>query len=300
LHEEIPLLVSELIDRTLNDWLYPAGDEHPTFDTLGTALDDQASTLTVVLNGRLETLARDSVIEIDAELMKVSSTSGSTVTLLQRGWGGTTVAAHAEDATVWADPLFTRIEVFRAVRSLIGLFRSWGLYVRDTNTDTLTLLSTMDMPAGWLEVLNIIVKQPTSDELYYPLRMKGIDWVEYREFDPIKVKVNRGYEDAEVTFVGKKGFTLPDAEADDLDTEIHEALQEAMPMAVAGMVLKPRELPRAYVDRLRELLASESVQVGQIVNIGDAMLSTFRRDAVYAERARLRELDPPSFEFQRR
>lgn len=290
-----------MIDRTLAEWLYPGGDESPQFDFLTEAIDD--SELTVPLEGRVELVPNDSLLQIGNELLLVKETSGSAVTVAARGYNTSTAAEHAEGALVTVDPTFTRIEIFHAIRALIAKFQAWGLYSRVVDE---SLVSTFDevieMPAGTREVHSILIRKNQTDEDWIPLRHKGVDWIEYKEFDPVKIKLRRGIYDQPMRVVCKKEFTLPDDEDFDLtdDGGVSIYLQEDMPMAVAGMVLKGREVPRAYIDRIRELLANEGLPPGAIIDVGETLLSMFRRDAVLAERRRLDELDEPTFEWQRR
>lgn len=295
------MLTSEMIDRTLAEWLYPGGDESPQFDTLSAAIDD--AVLEIPLTGRVEEVPRDSLLEIGSELIRTSSVSGTAVTAVERGANTSVAAAHAEGDLVWVDPIFTRVEILHAVRALVSKFQAWGLYRRAVDSSlTAQFDRVLTMPAGTREVHSILCRQPTTEENWYALKRKGIDWIEYKEFDPIKIELRAGYKDEELRVVCKQVFTLPDDEAFDLDVDggVSEQLQEDMPMAVAGMVLKGREVPRAYVDRIREILASEGLQSGAIMNVGDTLLNMFRRDAVAAERRRLDELDEPTFEYQRR
>lgn len=296
------MLVSELIDRTLNEWLHPGSDEQPQFDTLDGAIDD--ATLDIVLDGRAEFVPRDTVLQIGTELILVKSATGPSVTAVERGFAGTTAAAHADGDIVWVDPVFTRIEILHAVRSIIGKLYTWGVYDRYVDTSlTYTTRNVLATTTRTKRIHSILVRKNTEQELYTRLSQRGVDWVEYREFDPVKFWLRRsGAEGSTMTVVCVRDFDLPDDESVDLtaDTRIPEGLQEDLPMAVAGQVLKGREVPRAVVDRIREVLAAQGQNPMQIMNVGDALINAFRRDAVIAERRRLDDTDEPTFEWQRR
>lgn len=296
------MLVSELIDRTYAEWLYPGSDEQPQFDTLSGAIADDD--MTIVLAGRAEHVPRDTVLQIESELILVQSASGSTVTVAQRGFGGTAAAAHADATITWIDPTFTRIEIFNALRSLIGKLYPWGVYDRYVDTAaTFTTRSVITAPTGTKEIHSITVRRPTDDELYDVFTIRGTDWVEYKAFTPIKYRIRRRSSEGQaMNVVCIRDFTLPTSEADDLTatTRVPEALQEDLPMAVAGMVLKGRQVPQVLIDRIRELLAQNGQNPGMVSSVGDALLNAFRRDAVIAERRRLAETDEPAFEWQRR
>lgn len=297
------MLVSELIDLTLNQWLYPGGDEQPQFDTLLTSIDENDTT--IVLTGRAEFVPRDSLLEIGGEQILVSETSGATVTVAQRGFAGTTPAAHAAGDIAWIDPSFTRKELLNALRALIAKFITWGVYDRYVDTsNAYDNRSVLTAPAGTQRIHSITVRKATSTyELYNVWTTRGSDWIEYPAFDPLKFLIKRSSSIGQsMSVVCVRDFTLPSAESDDLTTDIRipAGLQEDLPMALAGQVLKGRQVPQALVDRIREVLAQNGQNPGIVGSIGDALLNSFKRDAIVAERRRLDSIDEPGFEWQAR
>ena len=294
--------VNELIDRTLSEWLYPGGDEDPMFDFLA---DDIAGDDNVIpLEGRAERVPRDSTLQIGSEVMLVSDQNGTAITAAKRGANGTEATNHSAGALVQVDPIFTRIEILHALRGLVAKIYPWGVYRRTVDTTkTYTRHRVIEMGEGVKKVHSILVRKSSSEELYTRLSMRGQDWIEYHEFDPVKIQIRKaaGAEDAPMRVVCIGDFTLPEEEGDSLeDCGIPETLQEDLPMAVAGMVLQGREVPRAIVDRIREQLAAEGQQAVTIINVGGTLVNNFRRDAVTAERRRQSEQDDTAFEWQRR
>ena len=297
------MLVSELIERTLAEWLQPSGDSKDQFDTLTTGID--ASVLELELTGRAEFVPRDSILQIGSELILVSESAGSMVTLAQRAYGASSADTHSAGDLVFVDPTFTRVEILNGLRSIVAKLNAWGLYERAVDTsNTFTTRNVLNLPAGAREIHSIAVRRSTSDELYATLSQRGTDWIEYKHFTPPKFKINRSVaaEGQAMSVVCIKNFTLPSAEDDDLtdDCGLSVEIQEDLPMAVAGQVLKGREVPRVTLDRIREALSAAGLNPGVTMNIGDAMIRSFRSDAVTAERQRMNEIDEPSFEWQRR
>lgn len=296
------MLVSEVIDATYLEWLYPSGVEQPLYDVLAEDLASNDSDLTVALEGRAESVPRDSVLEIGSELLLAKEVSGTAVTLQERAFLSTTLAAHTAGAQVIIDPTYPRVSVFNALRSVVGLLFPWGLYSRGIDTSqTFTTAGVLSLPADAKKILSILVRKNTADETYDRLVRRGVDWIEYREFDPPKYHLRRGGNYGQpMRIVYMKDFTLPTAEADDLDDlGVPETLQPDLSMAVAGHLLRGKELPRVQVEEIRTLLASQGVQVGQAMNIGQALIQAFQRTYVAAERRRQSELDEPTFEFVR-
>lgn len=298
------MLVSDVLDRTYLEWLYPAGVDRPAYDFLSGAITaaSPAAGGTFTVQGRLSSVPPDSLLEIDDELILTSSVSGTQVTVGERGYLSTDPAAHADGAQVRVNPLYPRRVLFNHLRSLIGLLYTWGLYVRGTDTSqTFSVREVKQLPAGAKRILSVLVRSTGSQETYRRLQMEGRDWVLYREFDPPKYHLRRGGgEGAQMTVVYQKDFTLPTSTSDDLDTlGVPTTLQPYLPLGVAGLALQSKEIPRVQVEEIRRMLAAQGIQVGQALNVGQAMLRAFRFEYVAAERRRLVEQDPPVFAWAR-
>jgi len=298
------MLASDVIDRTYLEWLYPAGVDRPAYDFLAQAITAAAPGQggTFSLEGRLTSVPPDSVLEIDDELILTSSVSGTQVTVGERGYLSTDPAAHAQGAQVRLNPLYPRRTLFNHLRSLIGLLYAWGLYVRAVDSSqTFSTRAVKQLPAGGRRILSILVRSSSGEEVYQRLAMEGRDWVLYPEFEPPKFHLRRGGgEGRAMTIVYAKDFGLPASASDDLDTlGIPPTLQPYLPLGVAGLALQSKEIPRVQVEEIRRMLAAEGIQVGQALNVGQAMLRAFRFEYVAAERRRLVEQDPPVFAWVR-
>lgn len=298
------MLVSEILDRCYLEWLYPAGVDRPAFDFLDQPMTAASPGVggTFTVQGRVQQVPPDSVVEIDDELILLSGFSGTQATVAERGYFDTDPADHASGAQVRIDPKYPRKTLFNALRSVIGLLYTYGLYVRATDdTQVFSTREVKTLPAGAKRILSILVRSTGSQEVYKRLSMEGRDWVLYPEFDPPKYHLRRGGgEGAQMTVVYAKDFGLPSTTGDDLDAlGIPTTLQPYLPLAVAGYVLQSKEIPRVQVEEIRRMLATAGVQVGQAMNIGQAMLRAFRFEYVAAERRRLVERDPPVFAWAR-
>lgn len=299
------MLVSEIIERTYNEWLYPSGVDRPSYDVLSGTID--SSTLTIILEGRAGNVPDDSVVEIDNEqiLVKEFATTTKTITAKERGWLETGAAAHTNGAIVWIDPTYTRKSIFNALVSIMGLFYPYGLYARlvDTATVFSYVTPTKTLPAGGKKILKIAVRYIGTPEQWNQL-VPGRDFIELLEFAPPKYMLRHGgAEGATMQVVYKSDFTLPTAETDDLSSlasPVPPTLQPYLPMAVAGYLLQGREVPRVVIDDIKRRLAAEGVQVGAALNVGTALLDRFVSRYLVAERDRLVEADSVGIEFSRR
>lgn len=297
------MLASEVIDRTYNEWLYPGGVNRPTFDVLATAGMTTSSPgygQTFVVEGRVPNIPSDTQVEIGDELILVKSVSGTTVTVMDRGYLETVPATHAIGDKVLIDPRYPRITIFNALKSIITGLYALGVY-RRVNVSTFDFdfdAPTLTMPAGAKRVLAVIAKRPSSYEDWRKM-MPGKDYEAFNEFQPPRVRLRRGgYDGGDLEIVYAADFTLPTTTADDLDTGgVPTTLQPYLPMAVAGYLLQGRELPRVQIEEIRRQLGSAGVQVGAALNVGQSLLQQFRQVYVAAERARLEEADPSYFEY---
>ncbi len=295
------MLVSELIDKVQNEWLYPSGVDRPTFDVL--AADIASGDLTITLEGRVGRVPGDGLLEIEDELVLVEGTSGSVVTANERGFANTDPAAHTAGTRVTIDPKYPRKTIRSALDAVTALLYPWGVYRRvlDTALDY-DPSDPVVLPADTLDVLRVSVRAISGREIWRRLKMEGRDWEFLDEFDPPLLHVYRGtYSGADLQLVLAKDFTRGLTSAQDLTTDggIPGTMVEQLPMAVAGHILQSREIPRVQIDEVRRLLAQQGIQVGSALNVGQAMLNHFRTTAVLAERRRLNLKDEPHFTWVR-
>lgn len=295
------MLVSEVIDRTINEFLYPAGVDRPSFDTLASGID--ASTVTVPLSGRVDNIPEDTILQIGSELILTEEVVGTTVTAKARGYLETGGATHASGDIVEVDPTYYRTAILNALKGVVGMLRPWGLprIVTDTS-QTFTTLEVITLPAGTRKVRRIDVRDPGSYETYTTLKTQGIDWIFYPYQSPPKIHIRRrGPEDQAMTIVYETDFTLPTDESDDVTTDcgVPDTLAPHLPMGVAGAVLAGKESSRVHIEAIRRLLASQGVQVGASMNLSQTLTGLFRTNYVLSERKRLDELEETGVEWIR-
>lgn len=300
------MLVSEIIERTYNEFLYPGGASRPSYDKLTGAID--ASTLTIPFSGRVNQVPDDTVYEIDAELILGDTFNASTFvgTARERGWLESGAATHASGATIWIDPTFPRKALFNSLVSIMGLLYPAGVYARKVDSATTFSYSapTKALPAGGKKLISIDVRTSTgSVERWNSLR-PGIDYREMIQFSPPKYELFRGgAEGATMQIIYKADFTSPTAESDNLSSlanPVPDTLQPYLPMAVAGHLLQSRDIPRVQIEDIRRALASAGLQPGVAMNLGQGLMNTFMGRYVAAERDRLKETDAMGLEFVRR
>lgn len=292
------MLVSEVLDRAYSEWLWPAGVDRPAFDILASAMtaSSPGAGQAFTVEGRLNRIPPDTVLEIGTELVLTKTVSDTQITVAERGWLNSSAAAHSIGDQVRVDVKYPRITLLNHLASVIGMLMPWGLYQRKVDsTQTFSTRAVKTLPAGGKRILSVLVRSTGSNEVYRTLRMEGRDWILHREFNPPKYHLRRGGgEGAEMHVVYTSDFGRPTAESDDLDTlGVPDTLQPYLPLAVAGMALQGREIPRVQVEEIRRMLVTEGIQVGTALNVGQAMLNAFRLNYVLGERRRQVEADPP-------
>lgn len=295
------MLVSDVMDRAFAEFLYPAGVNRPAYDVLAAPGMTNVVLTPVNVEGRVANIPRDTVLEIEDEQVLVKSVAGTVLTLQERGYLETDPVAHAAGVKVSVDPQYTRKAVFNAVQSIVGMLYPWGLFrIRTDVTQTFDTRAVKALPAGGLDILSIIVRSSGALERYEPPLRKGVDYEILRMFSPPKYQLTRGGVTGNaMTVLYTADFTLPATTADDLTATcgVPATVQPYMPLAVAGYLLQGKELPRVHVEEIRRALAQTGVQVGAALNIGQALMQTFVRLYVQAERKRLSDQAPPGFEF---
>ena len=118
--------LSELIQETRRN-LYSGAMEQ--MNRLNGAID--ASQTNIPLKYDLGGIQRGSVIAIDLEEIQVWETSGTTITVAQRGVNGSVPAIHSDLQTVYVQPKFSDYSIFKAINEdlndlsspMNGLFR---------------------------------------------------------------------------------------------------------------------------------------------------------------------------------
>jgi hypothetical protein len=293
------MLVSEIIERTYNEWLYPAGVDRPSYDVLTDSIDETATTIPV--QGVLSRIPDDTIVEIDSELILIRGTTVASLNVQQRGYMETAPASHSAGALVLVDPKYPRQHVMNALRSIIGGLWSRGIYFRDT-VDTIGAIDrVIDLPSDTRRVISVIAQISSTPEDWSRLLKSRRDYAVFHEFTPPKLRILRKASGRPVKVVYAKEIQLPTSESDDLDTlGVPATLQPYLPMGIAGYLLMGKELPRIHVEEIRRLLAVQGAQVppGASVQIGNTLLQMFWR-FVAAEARKLREFESEDIELVR-
>lgn len=296
------MLTSEVIDRCFSEWLYPAGINRPAVDVLAANLN-QAVLSPIRVEGRVSEMPRDTMLEIEDELIPLKSRTGNDLTALERGYGETADVAHLLGAQVRVNPKFSRVNVLNAVKAVIGKLYPWHVYKRTLYTAaTFTTRQPIALPADARDVKTVRVRRDSSLERWGPLLQSGVHYDVYKDVSPRQLQLwQGGAEGNALRIVYAADWTRPATTASDLTATIGlpETVQEGLAMGAAGYLLQGRETPRLDIREIKRLLAQAGadVPVGATFNVGRAIMDGFKQVFVDAEAFRLTEDDPTGFEY---
>lgn len=302
------MLASDILNRAWSQWLFPGGRNLPAYDILDSNITDSATSFDV--RGELDDIPSDTTVEIDSELILTGDVTADTpsagknrVAVVQRGWGGSTAAAHTGGATgarVYVEQPFPRAHMLNALRALVDGLYSDGVYKRKTYASlTFSYGDAAALPSDLKRLIAIEVQNGTGVR-YKPLE-DGRHYRILKAFSPYKIQFSFGGSsgrtiqlvyaaDYDGDLIVNEAFDLSDATLD-----VPMDIQKHLPMAVAGYMLQGQEISRINIEDIRSAIAAAGAQVpvGSSLNVGQSLLAAFQQLAVAKQRRELMETDPP-------
>ena len=263
-----------------------------------------ASTITdsdtsVVCTYAVEGLRAGQVFEIDSEVFYIWAANVSTQTLtVQRGFNGTTAAAHTSGALLTVAPRFPRAQVLEAINDEVldlsspvnGLFQVKTFDQTYNGTDRMVnLTSATDV----IDVLNVSVRYLTDD---YPVarKVKLVRDLPTDDFaSSFALKFDQAVYPGRLRVVYKAPYTSVTTEATNLNTGcgIQESVEDIVVIGTQLRLMAPREIKRNFIESQGDTRRAEEVTSGAISN-SVTVLRQLRRDRIIAEAARLMRAYP--------
>jgi len=261
-----------------------------------------SSDTSIVLSYDLGGFREGSIIEIESELMYVWEAASATKTLtVQRGFDGTTAAAHTSGVLAIVNPRFPRQQMLDALNSDIddlsstvnGLFRVVAQDISYNGTD---------------RQINLTSATKIIDLLDVRLRYLANDYPVIR-----KVRLQRNLPTADfasgfaivfdepvmagtLRVVTKREFTRASTEASDLQSVcfVPETCEDILEMGVILRMMNGREIKRNFIESQGDTRRSDEVPAGatrdSLTNI-----QRLRRERIVSEAARLKQQYPLVF-----
>lgn len=282
-----------LVDRTVQLLLAGTVEER---NKIASSLD--VSTTSVPIEYSLGSLREQTVFQVDAELMYIWEANTGTKTLtVERGFGGTTAATHADGAIVTVNPRFPRSQVLQALNDELadlsspmnGLFQMKTVDLSYNGSDRMinlagisTLIDVYDVRWRYLSDDYPVVRNyrlmrnmPTSDF--------GTGLALSLDEDVMSSTIRVIYKDAYTPF-STEASTLASTGA---GTEIADLLVlGAQIRLIAG-----REIKRNFTESQGDTRRADEVPAGAM-NASVTNLLRLRRDRIQAEAARLNRQYP--------
>lgn len=283
-----------VIDKTLRQLLSGTVEAR---NRLTTTLNSSATS--VVVDFSVEGLRAGQVCEIDSELMYIWVSDSATRTLtVQRGFNGTTAAAHTSGAIVTINPRFPRAQVLEEINNEMtdlsspsnGLFKIETLNITYNGSDKMINLTGA---TSVIDILNVSVRYLTDD---YPIarKVKIVRDLPTDDFaSGFALRFDQAVMPGRLRVVYKAPYTTAATEATDINTTcgIQDSITDIVTIGAQIRLMAPREIKRNFVESQGDTRRAEEVVSGAITN-SVSNLKALRKDRIIAEAARLARAYP--------
>jgi hypothetical protein len=258
-----------------------------------------SSDTSVVVDYSVEGLRAGQVCEIDSELMYIWVSDSATRTLtVQRGFNGTTAAAHTSGAIVTINPRFPRAQVLEEINNEMtdlsspsnGLFKIETLNITYNGSDKMVNLTGA---TSVIDILNVSVRYLTDD---YPIarKVKIVRDLPTDDFaSGFALRFDQAVMPGRLRVVYKAPYTTAATEATDINTTcgIQDSVTDIVTIGAQIRLMAPREIKRNFVESQGDTRRAEEVVSGAITN-SVSNLKALRKDRIIAEAARLARAYP--------
>jgi hypothetical protein len=256
----------------------------------------------IVLSYDLGGFREGSVIEIESELMYVWESATATKTLtVERGYDGTTAAAHTAGVLATVNPRFPRQQMLDALNSDIddlsstmnGLFRVVAQDISYNGSDRQINLTS---GAGIIDLLDVRLRYLADD---YPVIRKvrlqrNLPTADFAS--GFAIVFDEPVMAGTLRVVTKREFTRASSESSDLQSAcfVPQSCEDILEMGVLLRMMNGREIKRNFIESQGDTRRSDEVPAGatrdSLTNI-----QRLRRERIIAEAARLKQQYPLVF-----
>ena len=283
-----------VIDRTLRQLLSGTVEAR---NKLASTINSSATTVTTTY--ALESLRAGQVFEIESEMFYVweADTATKTVTV-QRGYNGTTAAAHTAGAIVTASPRFPRAQVLEAINDELmdlsspvhGLFQVKTLDYTYNGTDRMVNLTGV---TSMIDLLGVSVRYLNDD---YPVarKVKLVRDLPTDDFaSGFAIKFDQNVYPGRLRIVYKAAYSGTTSESTDINTTcgVQESITDIVTIGTQIRLMAPREIKRNFTESQGDTRRAEEVGPGAIT-ASISNMKQLRKDRITAEAARLARAYP--------
>lgn len=240
---------------------------------------------------------RIGIIEIDDELIQVSSNSDGLLTTFPDGRGvqGSTAAAHAVSARITNDPQFPRVRIFDAIKRGINTVKDELFYVKTNTITSSPVVNTYDLWADVGRVLQVQYKTIGPSQEWRVVRGWSVD--ENSATASGKALVLTSLVDPgsviQVTYAAP--YVTPTATTDDLEStcNIPASAHEVLLWYACAQLVQFLDVSRLDLRGVEQQARAQGVAPGDSSKIAAQMFNLFDR-ARLTERKRLLAKYPPA------
>jgi hypothetical protein len=283
-----------VIDRTLRQLLSGTVEAR---NKLASTINSSATSVTTTY--ALESLRAGQVFEIDSEMFYIWESDVSTKTLtVQRGYAGTTAAAHTSGAIITASPRFPRAQVLEAINDELmdlsspmnGLFQVKTIDYTYNGTDRMINLTGV---TSMIDLLGVSVRYLSDD---YPVarKVKLVRDLPTDDFaSGFAIKFDQNVYPGRLRIVYKAAYSGTTSESTDINTTcgVQESITDIVAIGTQIRLMAPREIKRNFTESQGDTRRAEEVGPGA-VTASISNMKQLRKDRITAEAARLARAYP--------
>lgn len=281
--------VSQLITRAQRQLLSGVVEERNRLDGAITATQ---TTLTIEFEPG--PIRKGTVIEIDSELMYVwAVASGARSVTVERGFNGTTAAAHSDNTVIISNPRFPRAQILEAFNDDLddlstpanGLYRVKTVDIQYNGTDRMVNLpSNNDV----IDIIDVRIRYTEDD---YPAirRYQLVRNLPTKDFSSgTALTINEETRSGDVRVTYKAPFTRMSRESDDVQAVAGFPLsaEDILIMGAQIRLMSPREIKRNFTESQGDTRRAQEVPAGAVANSINSLIR-LRRERIMAEATKL-------------
>ena len=281
--------VGTVIDRTVRQLMSGTVEERNK-----TTAAINATVTSVAFQYDLSGIRPGGVIQIDNELMYVWEISaGSKSVTVERGWNGTTAAAHSASSIATVDPKFPRAQILEAMNAELddlaspmnGLFQIKILELNYNGTDLMINLPTTDKI---IDLISVSLRYISTDYIKVR-RCRLIRDLPNDDFNTgYAIRFDEQVRAGRMIIVYKSPFNNITSESQNIQnvTGLPTSCEDILIIGSQIRLVGPREIKRNFTESQGDTRRSDEVPSGSVSNSITNLLR-MRRDRITSEAAKL-------------
>jgi hypothetical protein len=283
-----------VIDRTVRQLLSGTVEER---NKLAASVSATATTVSVQYD--MKGIREGVVIQVDAELMYVwEITVGNKSAVVERGWNGTTPAAHTNNSIVVVDPKFPRNQIIEAINAELddlsspmnGLFQVKTMDIDYNGSWTMLNIPTTDTI---IDLISVSSRYLTT-EYQQIRRVRLIRDLPNDDFNSgYALKFDEDVSTSRIHIVYKTPFTNVSTESQNIQnmTGLPSSCEDILIIGAQIRLVNPREVKRNFTESQGDTRRAEEVTAGAVSGSITNLLR-MRRDRITSEAAKLQRQYP--------